>query len=39
VLRGGAWCGPAYTSRGAQRLLYPPDSRDTNDHGFRPVVS
>ncbi len=39
VLRGGAWCGPAYTSRGAQRLCYPPDSRDTNDHGLRPVLS
>jgi formylglycine-generating enzyme required for sulfatase activity len=38
VLRGGAWCGPAYTSRGAQRLFYPPDSRDTIDHGFRPVM-
>ena len=38
VIRGGAWCGPAYTSRGAQRLAYPPNSRDTNDHGFRPVV-
>ena len=39
VLRGGAWLSPAYTSRGAQRLFYPPHSRDTNDHGFRPVVS
>ncbi|MEQ7010510.1 SUMF1/EgtB/PvdO family nonheme iron enzyme [Actinopolymorpha sp. B17G11] len=37
-LRGGAWLSSAYTSRGAQRLFYPPDSRDTNDHGFRPVV-
>jgi hypothetical protein len=25
-------------SRGAQRLFYPPDSRDTNDHGFRPII-
>jgi len=39
VLRGGAWLSPAYTSRGAQRLCYPPDRRDTNDHGFRPVIS
>ncbi len=39
VLRGGSWCSPAYTSRGAQRIIYPPDSRDTNDHGFRPVMS
>jgi formylglycine-generating enzyme required for sulfatase activity len=37
-LRGGSWLSPAYTSRGAQRLFYPPYSRDTNDHGFRPVV-
>ncbi len=37
-LRGGAWLSPAYTSRGAQRLCYPPHSRDTNDHGLRPVV-
>lgn len=37
VMRGGAWLSPAYTSRGSQRLFYPPDSRDTNDHGFRPV--
>ncbi len=37
VLRGGSWLGPAYQSRGAQRL-YVPDSRDTNDHGFRPVL-
>lgn len=37
VLRGGSWLSPAYTSRGAQRLFYPPDSRDTNDHGFRCV--
>ena len=39
VLRGGAWCGPAYTSRGAQRLCYPPASRDTNDHGLRPLMT
>ncbi len=39
VMRGGAWLSPAYTSRGAQRLFYPPDSRDTNDHGFRCIVS
>ncbi|GAA2758907.1 formylglycine-generating enzyme family protein [Actinopolymorpha rutila] len=37
-LRGGAWLSTAHTSRGAQRLCYPPDSRDTNDHGFRPVA-
>lgn len=36
-LRGGSWLSPAYTSRGSQRLFYPPDSRDTNDHGFRCV--
>ncbi|WP_152361360.1 formylglycine-generating enzyme family protein [Microlunatus speluncae] len=36
-LRGGSWLSPAYTSRGAQRLFYPPDSRNTNDHGFRCV--
>jgi formylglycine-generating enzyme required for sulfatase activity len=39
VLRGGAWCDPAYISRGAQRLCYPPASRDTNDHGLRPVMT
>ena len=39
VLRGGAWLSYAVTSRGAQRLFYPPDSRDTNDHGLRPVLS
>lgn len=39
VLRGGSWLSPAYTSRGAQRLFYPPDSRDTNDHGFRCVMA
>ena len=38
VLRGGSWLSPAYTSRGAQRLFYLPTSRDTNDHGFRPVI-
>ena len=37
-LRGGACIGPAYTSRGAQRLFYPRDRRDTNDHGLRCVV-
>ena len=39
AMRGGAWLSPAYTSRGAQRLFYPPESRDTNDHGFRCVVT
>jgi formylglycine-generating enzyme required for sulfatase activity len=38
-LRGGSWLSPAYTSRTAQRLFYPQNSRNTNDHGFRPVVS
>ncbi len=38
VLRGGSWLGPAYQCRGSQRLFYPPGSRDTNDHGFRPVL-
>lgn len=38
-LRGGAWLSAAYTSRTAQRLFYPQDSRNTNDHGFRPVMS
>lgn len=38
-MRGGSWLSPAYTSRCAQRLFYPPDSRDTNDHGFRCVIS
>lgn len=38
IMRGGAWLSPAYTSRGTQRLWYPPDSRDTNDHGLRLVV-
>ena len=38
ALRGGACIGPAYTCRGAQRLFYPPDRRDTNDHGLRCVV-
>ena len=37
-LRGGACIGPAYTSRGAQRLFYPPDSRAANDHGLRGLV-
>jgi serine/threonine-protein kinase len=35
VLRGGSWSGPAYTCRGTWRGFYSPDSRDTNDHGFR----
>lgn len=39
TMRGGAWPGPAYTSRGSQRLFYTPESRDTNDHGFRCVVT
>lgn len=39
VMRGGSWNGPAYQSRGSQRLFYPPESRDTNDHGFRLVMS
>lgn len=38
-LRGGSWLSPAYTSRTAQRLFYPQQSRNTNDHGFRPVLS
>ena len=38
VMRGGSWLSPAYTSRGAQRLFYPQESRDTNDHGFRCVL-
>lgn len=38
VMRGGSWLSPPYTSRGAQRLFYPPGTRDTNDHGFRPVI-
>jgi formylglycine-generating enzyme required for sulfatase activity len=39
VLRGGAWLSPAYTSREAQRLFYPPESRATNDHGVRPAMT
>ena len=39
VLRGGAWLGAAYQCRGAQRLFFPPERRDSNDHGFRPVLS
>ena len=39
VHRGGAWLSPAYTSRGAQRLSFPPERRDTNDHGFRPAMT
>jgi sulfatase modifying factor 1 len=38
VMRGGAWLAPAYTSRAAYRGNYPPDSRNTNDHGLRPAV-
>jgi formylglycine-generating enzyme required for sulfatase activity len=37
-LRGGAWSAYLATSRGTQRLAYPADSNDTNDHGVRPVV-
>lgn len=37
-MRGGAWSAPAHTSRCSQRLFYPPDSRNTNDHGFRCVI-
>jgi len=37
-LRGGACISPAYTSRGAQRLFYPPGRRDTDDHGLRCVI-
>lgn len=37
-LRGGSFTSPAYTSRGAHRSFYPPDRRDTNNHGFRCVV-
>ena len=37
-MRGGAWLGAAYTSRGAQRLFYPLDTRNTNDHGIRKVL-
>jgi|GEM_PF-6406822 len=36
-IRGGAWLGPAYQCRGAQRLANPPGTRNTNDHGFRCV--
>ncbi len=39
VLWDGMWCGPAYTNRGAQHNCYPPDSRNTNDHGLRPVMT
>ena len=38
VLRGGAWLSAAYASRGAQRLFYPPNTRNTNDHGIRCVL-
>jgi len=38
-LRGGAWSGHLSTSRCAQRSAYPADSRDTNDHGVRPVMT
>ena len=37
-LRGGAWSAYLATSRGTQRLAYPADSNDTNDHGVRPVL-
>lgn len=36
-MRGGSWLSPLYTSRGTARLFYPPDRRDSNDHGVRPV--
>ena len=36
-LRGGSWSAYLCTSRGSQRLAYPADSRDTNDHGVRPI--
>ncbi|HEX4206337.1 MAG TPA: SUMF1/EgtB/PvdO family nonheme iron enzyme, partial [Ktedonobacteraceae bacterium] len=39
VLRGGSWSSYAVTSRGAQRLYYPPDRQDSNDHWLRPVLS
>lgn len=38
VLRGGSWLSYSSTSRGAQRLFYPPQRRDSNDHGFRVVL-
>lgn len=38
VLRGGSWLSPAYGCRNAHRLHYPPESRNTNDHGVRVVV-
>lgn len=38
VLRGGSWLSYAGTSRSTCRLFYPPDRRDSNDHGFRPVL-
>jgi formylglycine-generating enzyme required for sulfatase activity len=38
VLRGGSWSSYAPTSRGACRLMYPPERRDTHDHGVRPVL-
>jgi formylglycine-generating enzyme required for sulfatase activity len=38
-MRGGAWLSHLSTSRCAQRLVYPAESRDTNDHGVRPVSS
>ena len=37
ALRGGAWLCPPYQCRGAQRLFYPPATRNTNDHGIRCV--
>ena len=39
VMRGGSWLSCAATSRGAQRLFFPPERRDTNDHGFRPIAA
>ena len=38
AMRGGAWLCAAYQCRGAQRLFYPPDTRNTNDHGIRCVI-
>lgn len=38
VLRGGSWLSPAYCCRNAHRVNYPPDSRNTNDHGVRVAV-
>lgn len=38
VLRGGSWLAPAYCCRNAHRVNYPPESRNTNDHGLRVAV-